>query len=185
MRRSMVLVVAACAAMTAAPASAQGPVEGTTSMVEYLGFGGEQCPEVAWVGTLEVSDSGDLDGTYGFTLYHTAFGEDTNSVFVDGWWRWSEYFAVRDGLYELDEEGLLVDCEPGELLLQGFDTGVGNTQVNRFWDTGYAAQASGPFEGMAGAKVDQIGTFTVFNDELSNPDGSPYPTAFEAKILIE
>jgi hypothetical protein len=186
MRRSAIPVIVACALALAAPASAQGPVEGVVETVENIGWEVGPCPGIGWVGTLDISGSDGMDGTYGFELFHRDFGNDTNSVFAeDDWWRWSEYFAVRDALYEFDEEGFIVDCEPGAVLLQGYDTGVGSLALNEFWDTGYVAEASGPFEGLTGARTFQLGEFTAWNDAITMPDGNPSPTAFKASFRVE
>jgi hypothetical protein len=185
MRRFAISLVAVGLLAVRAPASAQGPVEGTVTAVESAGWDVGPCPGIGWVGTLEISGHGDMDGTYGFQLYHTDFGNDTNSLMVDDWWRWSEYFAVHDALFELDEESFIVDCEPGEVVLQGYDSGVGSLALNEFWDTGYVATAGGPFEGFEGARTFQLGTFTAFNEEISMPDGNASPTAFEASFRVE
>jgi len=185
MRRFVISVVVIGLLTVAAPASAQGPVEGSVAVVEPAGWDVGPCPGIGWVGTLDISGHGDMDGTYGFQLYHTDFGTDTDSVMVDDWWRWSEYFAVHDALFELDEEGIIVDCEPGAVVLQGYDSGVGSLALNEFWDTGYVAMAAGPFEGLEGAMTFQRGYFTEFIEDITMPDGNAYPTAFEASFRVE
>jgi len=185
MRRIVVAMAVVGLLGAAAPTSAQGPVEGTVAVVEHVGWEVGPCPGVGWVGTLEISGQGEMDGTYGFKLYHTDFGTDTNSVFVDDWWRWSEYFAVHDALFELDEDGNIVDCGPGEVVLQGYDSGVGSLGLNEFWDTGYVAMAAGPFAGLEGSRTFQLGHFTEFNEAITMPDGNAYPTAFEASFRVE
>ena len=185
MRTLVIPLLAVGLLAVAAPAGAQGPVEGNVTVVEPAGWETGPCPGIGWVGTLEISGHGDMDGSYGFQLCHTDFGTDTNSVFVDDWWRWSEYFAVHDALFELDDTGNIVDCEPGEVVLQGYDSGVGSLAINEFWDTGYVAMAAGPFEGLEGARTFQLGRFTAFNEEIRMPDGNAYPTAFEASFRVE
>ena len=185
MRKVIASLAAVGLLALAAPVGAEGPVEGTVRVVEPAGWDVGPCPGIGWVGELEISGYGEMDGMYGFQLYHTDFGTDTNSVFVDDWWRWSEYFAVHDAPFELDEDGNIVDCEPGEVVLQGYDGGVGNLTLNEFWDTGYVAMAAGPFEGLEGAMTFQLGHFTEFNEEITMPDGNAYPTAFEASFRVK
>ena len=54
-----------------------------------------------------------------------------------------------------------------------------------FWDTGYIIDASGPFEGMAGARADQLGVFNRFHDEATLPDGNPAPIGFTIDLTVQ
>ena len=186
MRRLLVLIslVLLGVLATAMPASAAPLASGEGEMVRHAGFRGDDaaCPHISWIGSLEISDSEGMDGTYGITLSKAEIIPET--VFTEEWWWWAEYFTVFDGLFEFDEAGSAIECEPGAVLLHGYDSGVGQA-TGKFWDTGYLIEASGPFEGMEGAKVDQLGTFTEWHDEATLPNGQPAPVAFTIDFIVE
>jgi len=180
MRKVLMSLTILAMAATAAPVSAQDAVTGTTTMAVHARA--EPCTAISWMGTLEIDGHGAMDGTYGFALSKAENIPAT--VFADGWWRWAEYFTVYDGLFERDGEGLVVSCEPGAVLLHGYDTGVGEPDGD-FWDTGYVIDADGPFEGMEGARADQFGTFTEWSVTDITPEGEPFPTAFTVDLVIQ
>ena len=184
MRRFLIPIVIVGVLAMALPASASPLVSGDGEMFRHAGFRGEEaaCPHISWVGSLEISDSEGMDGTYGITLSKADIIPQT--VFEDGWWWWAEYFTVFDGLFEFDEAGSVIECEPGAVMLHGYDSGVGQAG-SKFWDTGYLIEAAGPFEGMEGAKVDQLGTFTEWSDDMQTPDGDPFPNAFTIDFIVE
>ena len=68
--------------------------------------------------------------------------------------------------------------------MHGYDSGVGLTD-GMFWDTGYIIDAGGSFAGLGGARADQLGTFTVWHDEATMPDGKPAPVAFTADLVVQ
>jgi len=180
MRRFLAPMVIVGVMVMALPVSAAESVSGESKMT--LHGRAEPCTNMSWVGTLDVSGSGDTAGTYGLALQKK--DDLPASQFIDGWWRWAEYFTVYDQTFEVDDEGLIVDCEPGTALLHGYDSGVGLPDGD-FWDTGYIIEAAGPFEGLEGAKADQLGTFTVFSDTKTTPDGKPFPVGFETTFTVE
>lgn len=184
MRRLLLPIVVLAVLAMAPPASASPLVSGEGEMVQHAGFrgGDAACPHISWVGSLEVSDSEGMDGTYGITLSKAEIIPTT--VFHEGWWWWAEYFTVFDGLFEFDEAGSIIECEPGDVMLHGYDTGVGQPG-GKFWDTGYLIVASGPFEGMEGAKVDQLGTFTEWFADRTTPEGDPFPSTFTIDFIVE
>ena len=179
MRKALTALTALAMVSTAAPVSAQDSVTGSATMDKH--GRAEPCTHISWVGTMEIDGHGDLDGTYGYALHKA---EDIPpSVVADGWMRWAEYFTLYDGVFEHDADGLLVSCEPGAALLHGYDSGVGLAD-GIFWDTGYIIDASGPFEGMAGARADQLGEFTAWHDEKMKGD-RPAPVAFTADLTVQ
>ena len=95
MRRFVISVVVIGLLTVAAPASAQGPVEGSVAVVEPAGWDVGPCPGIGWVGTLDISGHGDMDGTYGFQLYHTDFGSLALNEFWD-----TGYVAMAAGPFE-------------------------------------------------------------------------------------
>jgi hypothetical protein len=179
MRKALLTLTTLTLVATAAPVSAQDAVTGTATMDKH--GRAEPCPTISWVGSMEIDGHGDMDGTYGFAL---SKAEDIPpSVFAHGWMRWAEYFTLYDGLFERDADGLLVSCEPGAALLYGYDSGVGLPD-GIFWDTGHIIDASGPFEGMVGARADQLGEFTAWSDEATKGD-QPAPIAFTADLTVQ
>jgi len=180
MRKTLIGLTTLALLATAAPAGAQDSVTGAATMDRH--GGAEPCTHISWVGTMGIDGHGDMDGTYGYAL---SKAEDIPAtVIADGWMRWAEYFTLYDGLFERDADGLLVSCEPGTVLLHGYDSGVGLPDGS-FWDTGYIIDASGPFEGMDGARADQLGVFTVWHEEATMPDGKPAPVAFTADLTVQ
>ncbi|MGD8485109.1 MAG: hypothetical protein PVG27_03225 [Chloroflexota bacterium] len=180
MRKALLALTTLAMMATAAPVSAQDSVTGTATMARH--GGAEPCTAISWVGTMEIDGHGDMDGTYGYAL---SKAEDIPAtVIADGWLRWAEYFTLYDSVFEQDADGLLVSCEPGAVLLHGYDSGVGLTD-GMFWDTGYIIEAGGPFEGMAGARADQLGEFNVWSDEATMPDGKPAPVGFTVDLTIQ
>jgi hypothetical protein len=180
MRKALTALATVAMVATAAPVSAQDSVIGTATMDRH-GYT-EPCTHVGWIGTMEIDGHGDMDGTYGYAL---SKDEDIPAtVIADGWLRWAEYLTLYDGLFEQDADGLLVACEPGAVLLRGYDSGVGLPDGS-FWDTGYIIDANGPFEGMEGARADQLGAFTDWHEEATMPDGKPAPVAFTASLTIQ
>jgi hypothetical protein len=180
MRRALPALTTLALVAIAAPVGAQDPLTGTATMDRH--GGAEPCTHISWVGTMEIDGHGDMDGTYGYAL---SKGEDIPAtVIADGWIRWAEYFTLYDGLFERDGDGLLVSCEPGAVLLHGYDSGAGLPD-GAFWDTGYIIDAGGPFEGMQGLKADQLGAFTAWHPEATMPDGKPAPVAFEADLTVQ
>ncbi len=180
MRKVLMALTTLAMTATAAPVSAQDSVTGTATMDRH--GGAEPCPGISWVGTMEIDGHGDMDGTFGYAL---SKAEDIPAtVYEDGWIRWAEYFTLSDGMFERDADGLLVSCEPGAALLHGYDSGVGQPD-GAFWDTGYIIDASGIFEGMGGARADQLGAFTVWHDEATMPDGKPAPVAFTVELMVQ
>jgi hypothetical protein len=180
MRKALMALTTLAMVATAAPVSAQDSMTGTATMDRH-GYA-EPCTHVGWTGTMEIDGHGDLDGTYGYAFYK---GEDMpQAVFADGWIWWAEYFSLYDGLFERGADGLLVSCEPGDVLLHGYDSGVGMTD-GIFWDTGYIIDANGPFEAMEGARADHLGTFDVFHPEATLPDGNPAPIGFTIGLTVQ
>jgi hypothetical protein len=180
MRKALIALTTLAMVAIAAPAGAQDSVTGTSTMDRH--GGAEPCTAISWVGTMEIDGHGDLDGTYGYAL---SKAEDIPAtVIADGWMRWAEYFTLYDAVFEHDADGTLVACEPGAVLLHGYDSGVGQSD-GTFWDTGYIIDAGGPFEGMVGARADQLGAFTVWSEEATMPDGKPAPVAFTADLTVQ
>ena len=180
MRTALLTLTTLALVATAAPAGGQDPVTGTATMDRH--GRAEPCTAISWVGTMEIDGYGGMDGTYGYAL---SKAEDIpTTVYTDGWLRWAEYFTLYDDVFERDADGLLVSCEPGAALLHGYDSGVGLTD-GIFWDTGYIIDASGPFEGMEGARADHLGAFTRFHDEATLPDGNPAPVALMADLTVQ
>ena len=178
MKRTIVSLVSMALALGAAPASAQAPIEGTVAMQLNPGIGMEPCPGVTWAGTLEVTDSDGQDGSYGLVLSTT--GE--HGVYRGDAYLFEENYAVLTEPLEFGEDGQLTSCTAGEVLLSGWDAGVGIVPKGEFWDSGFVEMASGPFEGWLHARTYQDGAFTEF---VEDPDGNPAPVAYAGSFRLE
>jgi hypothetical protein len=162
-----------------APASAAEPIDGTVKMSSNPGSatGTGPCPEVTWAGSLEITDSEGQDGSYGLVLSTT----DVPGVNRGEAYLFQEGYAVMTEPLSFDEEGALVACTAGEVILSGWDAGVGILPKGEFWDTGYVETASGPFDGWDHARTYQDGSFTEF---IETEAGVPWPVGYEGTFRL-
>ena len=178
MKRFTLPIAAVMTLVLAFPASAEGDIHGTVKMQMNPGAGMDPCPLVNWFGTVEFSDTGAQDGTYGLVL--TSTGEQ--GVYRGDAYLFEENYTVMTEPLALDAEGVLNACEAGEVVLSGWDAGVGLMPKNEFWDTGYVEVAAGPFDGWTGARTYQDGSFTEF---IELEDGTPFPSSYEGTFRLQ
>lgn len=127
-RKASTVLTTLAVVATAAPVSAQDSVTGTATMDRH--GGAEPCTAISWVGTMEIDGHGDPDGTYGYA--HSTAEDIPATVIADGWLRWAEDFTLYAGLFERGADGLIVSCEPGLVLLHGYESGVGVADGSRW-----------------------------------------------------
>ena len=155
MRRFFMALTASVALATAASAAgavdAKTPERGDQVMVlnqdpvtgEFGAFG---CSDISWFGTIELAGT-----TYGMALYSIEgrfTGNGTVLQYEEGWAVWTEQFVL--------DEGQLVDCAPGEVVLAGVDRGTGSGN-DKFRSNGTVDQADDPFSQWLGRRVHQDG----------------------------
>jgi hypothetical protein len=170
MRRQLLLLVALVAlfsVLVAAPATAKKPVYGEQVMLlnelPAGGFGLYGCESVSWFGELEIDGE-----TYGMALYpdpaSRIAGASDMLIYV-------EYWKVFSGEFTLGEDGMIVNCEPGAVLLEGSDHGVGSFATGVFHSNGKVTggDAEHPFFGeWLGRRVQQRGTIGLVTfDEVT------------------
>lgn len=145
-----------CSFSAVGPAAAKTPERGDQVMVlnqdpDTGEFGLFGCPELSWFGSIE------LAGTiYGMALYPLP-GRVTSNVlhYEEGWKVWTGSFTLSA---DPDSGSLLLDeCEPGEVVLAGLDTGTGSFLQTKFRSNGTVHQADDPFTEWLGRQVHQDG----------------------------
>jgi hypothetical protein len=140
-------------------ADANQPVRGEQAFVLNLDPTGNelQCDghDINWWGTIDIV--GDGQGAYGMALYDIG----VESVFPGNTWHWEEGFAIWTGLFDVNADGVIDHCEPGDMVLYGTDKGVVNFSAPGFHSTGTVVSASGPFDGWEGRFVFQEGSGTM------------------------
>ena len=167
MRRRLVLIVVLLLAVTvvvAAPASAKKPLHGDQVMLLNQlpdgSFGLFGCPGISWFGEVEIDGE-----TYGMSLYpdpDTRFaGKSDIMLYVESW-------KICSGEFSIDG-GVLVDCTPGDVVLQGKDHGVADFGTGVFHSNGKVTNADEPFDAWMGRKIQQRGTIGLveFDDVVS------------------
>ena len=122
MRRKIITVLAAVAilaSLVAVPAGAsirrpiRGQMEHSLNMGYILKTGA--APEVSWYGTVAIRGA-----TYPMVYYGDLL-EDNN-----GWMYWEDRFEILASLsYEADENGVIVEFDPGDVILEAADVGWG------------------------------------------------------------
>ena len=140
-------------ALAAGAADAKAPERGDQVMVlnqdpatGELGLFG--CSEISWFGTIELAGA-----TYAMALYPLpgrTTGQGTILHYEEGWKVWTGSFTIGDDLS-------LVDCEPGDVVLSGVDTGTGSFRTGKFRSNGTVDSASDPFADWQGRRVHQDG----------------------------
>ena len=161
MRRFFMALSASVLVFTAAAvgsADAKAPLRGDQVMVlnqdpvtqEFGLFG---CSDISWFGTIE------LDGTtYGMALYPLpgrVTGNGTILHYEEGWKVWTGSFDLS---YDAVSDGLILDeCEPGEVVLAGVDSGTGSFRTGKFRSNGTVDEADDPFTQWLGRRVHQDG----------------------------
>ncbi len=161
MRRTLVLTLAVVllVSVTAVPLNAKQPVRGDQTMVLNedpdtfeLGFYG--CPEISWFGSIEIDDT-----TYGMALYPLPSGSVTGGGTVfhyeEEWKVWTEEFTLA--FDETLGRPQLNDCEPGDYVLAGADSGLWTANTGKFRSNGIVEEAYEPFEDWLGRHVHQDG----------------------------
>ena len=151
--------------VVATPANADQPFRGDQVMVANVDG---QCPteNINWYGTIDMI--GDDYGAYGMALYDIGVPPVING----NAYHWEEGLAIWTGLFvDDDDDGLIDDCTPGEMVLYGTDKGVtslASVRNPRFHSTGTVTAATGPFAGWVDRFVFQegSGSFTEFNGTL-------------------
>jgi hypothetical protein len=171
MTTRLMTVVAALAVSCAfaTPADAVRPVYGDQHMAAALA--GECADQhLAWWGTLTVDGE-----VYGMALYHVSSEIRGQAYFYE------EDFRVFTGLLDNDGDGVLDDCDPGEVVLSGSDRGIGKLANDTFRSNGTVDAAAGPFDGWAGRHIVQDGVIDVF---LVLPDLPPIPAGFTGSLRL-
>ena len=179
MKRIIAGLTALSLAAIASPAAALEPLEGDVAMSVNPGWatGTGPCPEVTWAGSLELTDTDGLDGTYGLVLTYN----DVPGVMRGDWYLFQENWAVTTEVPEFDADGMVVTCMPGTTLMSGYDAGVSPTTGNEFWDVGFVEETSAPFDAWLGARTYQDGILT-FGE---GPDGAPVPLSYVGTFRLE
>ncbi|MEA2058337.1 MAG: hypothetical protein U9O63_06425 [Actinomycetota bacterium] len=152
MKRRLLLLLAIVVVLStviAAPVSAKEPLRGdqvmTLNQDDQGNFGLHGCPEIAWFGTVVFDDT-----TYGMALYPIgSVFPGTTQHWEETWKIFTDEFMVAGG--ELD------DCEPGDVVLSGWDKGVIAFVTPKFHSLGVVEDASSPFEEWSGRRLHQDG----------------------------
>lgn len=135
------------------PVDAKAPERGDQVMVlnqdpvtgEFGLFG---CSEISWFGTIELDDT-----TYGMALYPRpgrTTGQGAILHYEEGWTVWT-------GSFTINADGSLEDCEPGDVVLSGVDSGTGSFRTGKFRSNGTVDEAYDPFAHWLGRRVHQDG----------------------------
>jgi hypothetical protein len=153
-----VAIVSIVGLIAVGPAGAKQPERGDQTMVLNedpatleLGFYG--CSEISWFGSVEIDDT-----TYGMALYPlpgrvTADGKVFH--YEEGWKIWTEEFTLSYD--DVAERYNLDDCEPGDNVLSGTDSGVWTAGTGKFRSNGVVEDALDPFDDWLGRHVHQDG----------------------------
>lgn len=162
MRRLFMAVPALVLLLTLAtigPVDAKAPERGDQVMVlnqdlatgEFGLFG---CPEIAWFGTIELAGR-----TYGMALYPLPgrlTGNGTILPYEEEWKVWTGSFDLA---YDADKDEFSLDeCEPGDFVLAGVDSGTGSFNSPKFRSNGTVDEAYAPFAHWLGRRVHQDGS---------------------------
>jgi hypothetical protein len=142
-------IVVALSVVVAAPVSAKKPLRGEQVLALNQdaegNFGLYGCPGISWFGAIV------LDGTtYGMALY------PISSVFPGKTQHWEENWTIFSGEFTV-EDGELVNCVPGDVVLSGYEKGVIAFALPTFHMTGVVEDASGPYEEWIGRRSYQEG----------------------------
>ena len=179
MKRMIAAVTALAVGAIAAPVGASEPIGGTVSMSANPGSadGTGPCPDVNWAGSLVLEGTDGVDGTYGLVLTYN----DVEGVMRGPWYLFQENWAVTSEVPEFDADGMPIACFPGEVLMSGWDAGVGAMETAEFWDTGFVEEAAPPFEAWLGARTYQDGIMSM----ITLDDGTPVPVQYEGTFRLE
>ena len=158
-RKLLVLmaIVVALSVVVAAPVSAKNPLRGEQVLALNQdaegNFGLYGCPEISWFGTVVLDDT-----TYGMALY------PIGSVFPGKTQHWEESWTIFSEEFTV-EGGELVSCEPGDVVLSGYEKGViaFTNPHGKFHMTGIVEDASGPYEEWIGRRSYQEGEVGLFS----------------------
>jgi hypothetical protein len=156
MRKFFMVLSASVLMLTAAatgPVDAKAPERGDQVMVlnqnpETGLFGLFGCDEISWFGTIELAGT-----TYGMALYPLPgrfTGQGAILHYEEGWKVWT-------GSFTLDDDLMLDECEPGEVVLSGVDSGTGSFRTGKFRSNGTVDEAYDPFAHWLGRRVHQDG----------------------------
>jgi hypothetical protein len=149
----LLAIVVALSVVVAAPVSAKNPLRGEQVMAlnqdDQGNFGLYGCPGISWFGAIVLDDT-----TYGMALY------PISDVFPGGTQHWEENWTIfsEEFMVEGDE---LVSCEPGDVVLSGYEKGVIAFALPTFHMTGIVEDASGPYEEWIGRRSYQEGEVGV------------------------
>ncbi len=161
-RLTGILRLAAALVLTlgvAAPATANMPLYGEMDLHWNDGFGGAStCSAISWAGNV------DIDGTmYGITFVPGP-GRETGKAFhfVEDWAIYDETFDFSEGF----SDGVLTECEPGDVVLAGDDFGVTGWN-DKYRMNGTVSTAEDPFEDWMGRRVHMNGLI-VWNEADSS-----------------
>lgn len=159
MKRKLLIllaIVVALSVVVAAPVSAKNPLRGEQVLALNQDAEGNRglygCPDISWFGAIVIDDT-----TYGMALY------DIGSVFPGKTQHWEEDWRIFTEEFMV-ASGLLVDCEPGDVVLSGYEKGVIAFTHTTFHMTGIVEDASDPFEEWIGRRSYQegeVGAVTV------------------------
>jgi hypothetical protein len=166
MKRKMLTLIAGLGVSVAlmTPASADEPLRGDQLMMANYD---ESCPGIAWYGTLTVDEA-----TFGMALYFA----DTPAVIHGNSYHYVEGFKVFTGQFS---DPLGTDCEPGDVVLSGTDSGSSSLANAKFRSMGTVDEAAGYFEGWEGRRIYQDGVVTEVDIE-----GMPVPVSFVGSLRL-
>jgi hypothetical protein len=145
----LLAIVAVLLTVIAAPVSAKNPLRGEQVLALNQdadgNFGLYGCPEISWFGAIVINDT-----TYGMALY------PISSVFPGKTQHWEENWTIFSGEFTV-EDGELVNCVPGDVVLSGWEKGVIAFALPTFHMTGIVEDASDLFEEWIGRRSYQEG----------------------------
>ena len=169
MRKKLTAAILVIFILTLVPTlavSAEKPLRGTMDLQFNLGWPGPQDHIPDWIGTITINGE-----TYDMAFYCTGSGkpfvttpDDLRGVIHF----FEETWVIGHIDYEFDENGVLIEYNPIDILLWGYDTGSTNTVNSNYHMTGNVEEAFGVFEGLAGRNVYMSGEIIWY------PFGAPH-----------
>lgn len=169
MRRLLWLLVAALTLtmVVATPATAKKPVVGEMDLEFNLLYDGSTDLSIpTWVGTITFDDD-----EYGMAFFPTGSGKPFDTDPNLNVHFFEEVWVVYETLDSEFDNGALVKFEPGDVVLQGVDSGITNITASKYHMTGTVDIAEGPFEAWEGRKVYMRGSIDWY--EFGAPHFGP------------
>jgi hypothetical protein len=160
-RRAMVVlgVGLALALVGGTSAQAKAPLYGDLDTQFNLGWPGYQEEIPDWVGTVTI------DGQdYGTAFFLTGTGKPFAEQPPGGVLFFEETWVVYEELdFAFDDTGVLVQFEPGDVLLSGYDRGVMSAANAAYRMNGDVSVANGPFADWLGRSVHMGGVIEFYD----------------------